>query len=214
MKKIKMNKSLRPGVFLDRDGTINESRGYITRVEELTLLPYSAEAIRLLNKLGLKAIVITNQSGVARGLLTEEKLREINEYMGRHLRTKEARLDGVYYCPHHPLYGNENYRKDCFCRKPNPGMVFKAAAYFLIDPKKSYVVGDKREDIELATRVGAKSILVLTGMGKETLQREVKPSYVAAHLLEAACWIDNDLTAVLRGQEKSMRKKERSDLRI
>jgi len=185
---------LSPGVFLDRDGTINKERGYITRVKELSLLPHSAEAIRLLNKLGLKAVVVTNQSGVARGLLTEERLREINGYMERLLREEGARLDGIYYCPHHPLYGNESYRQNCFCRKPNPGMVFRASAYFLIDPKLSYIVGDKEEDIELAIRIGAKSILVLTGIGRKTLQNGTSPSYVADHLLDAVRWIESDLT--------------------
>ncbi len=185
---------LSPGVFLDRDGTINEERGYITRVEELSLLPHSAEGIRLLNGLGLKAVVVTNQSGVARGYLTEERLREINGYMERLLREEGARLDGIYYCPHHPLYGNENYRQNCFCRKPNPGMVFRASAYFLIDPKLSYIVGDKEEDIELAIRIGAKSILVLTGMGRKTLQGGISPSYTADHLLDAVHWIENELT--------------------
>lgn len=185
---------LSPGVFLDRDGTINKERGYITRVKELSLLPHSAEAIRLLNRLGLKAVVVTDQSGVARGLLTEERLREINGYMERLLREEGARLDGIYYCPHHPLYGNESCRQSCFCRKPNPGMVFRASAYFLIDPKLSYVVGDKEEDIELAIRIGAKSTLVLTGMGRKTLQGGTSPSYAADHLLDAVRWIENDLT--------------------
>ncbi len=195
---MKENTILGPGGFLDRDGTINESRGYITRVDDFALLPHSAEAIKLFNRLGLKTVVVTNQSGVARELLTEERLREINGYMGKQLQKEGARLNGIYYCPHHPLYGDENYRKDCFCRKPNPGMVFRAAAYFLINPKISYVVGDKEEDMELASRVEAKAILVLTGMGQETLQRGVKPSWVATHLLDAARWIENDLKTVLR----------------
>ena len=199
MEEMKRNNILGPGIFLDRDGTINESRGYITRVEDLVLLPHSAEAIRVLNGLRLKTVVVTNQSGVARGLLTEEKLQEINRYMERLLEKEGARLNGIYYCPHHPLYGNENYRKDCFCRKPKPGMVFRAAAYFLINPQISYIVGDKREDLELANTVGAKSILVLTGEGGGTLPKEVKPSYVAKHLLDAARWIAKDLT-VLNGK--------------
>ncbi len=184
---------LGPGVFLDRDGTINEERGYITKVDELTLLPHSAEGIRLLNRLGLKTVVITNQSGVARGLLTEDRLQEINRYLEGLLREEGARLDGIYYCPHHPLYGDEKYRKDCYCRKPNPGMVLRAAAFFLIAPWLSYIIGDKKEDIELALRVGAKSILVLTGMGRKTLEEGTKPSWVADNLLDAALWIENDL---------------------
>ena len=178
---------------MDRDGTINEERGYITKVDELTLLPHSAEGIRLLNRLGLKTVVVTNQSGVARGLLTEDGLQEINRYLEGLLREEGARLNGIYYCPHHPLYGNEKYRKDCYCRKPNPGMVLRAAAFFLIAPWLSYIVGDKKEDIELALRVGAKSILVLTGMGRKTLEEGTEPYWVADNLLDAALWIENDL---------------------
>ncbi len=194
MNKMESIEILRPGVFLDRDGTVNEERGYITKVEEFALLPHAAEGIKLFNGLGLKAVVVTNQSGVARGLLTEKRLREINLYMERLLEEEGAWVDGVYYCPHHPLFGDENYRKDCLCRKPNPGMVLRASAYFLIRPEISYMVGDKPEDIELGARIGAKSILVLTGMGKETLQKGAKPSWVADNLLEAARWIEDDLT--------------------
>ena len=185
---------LGPGVFVDRDGTINEERGYIARVEDLSLLPHSAEGIRLLNRLGLKVVVVTNQSGVARGYLTEERLREINAYMERLLEEEGAKLDGVYYCPHHPFYGDVNYRQNCPCRKPEPGMVIRASAYYLIKPNLSYTVGDKKEDIELATRIGAKSILVLTGMGRKMIQEGARPSYLAANLLDAALWIENDQT--------------------
>jgi D-glycero-D-manno-heptose 1,7-bisphosphate phosphatase len=152
-------------VFLDRDGTITEEVGYLTDSRRLRLLPGSAEAINLLNKYDIPAIVATNQAGVARGYFREEMVIECNEKLRNMLAILGAKVDAIYYCPHHPDGSNESYRKKCECRKPKPGMLLKAQKEFLIDLNKSYVIGDKESDLEFARSVGAHPILVETGYG-------------------------------------------------
>jgi D-glycero-D-manno-heptose 1,7-bisphosphate phosphatase len=154
-------------VFLDRDGTINEEVGYLDRMERLQLIPGAAEAIRLINKSGMKAVAVTNQSGVARGIFTESFVAKIHARLGEMLRAEGASLDGVYYCPHHPTEGLAEYIKICDCRKPAPGMLLRAAEELRIDPNRSYMVGDTLKDIEAGARAGAQGILVRTGYGEE-----------------------------------------------
>ena len=141
-------------VFMDRDGTITEEMGYLKEPKKLRLTPRSGEAIKLLNKREILVIVVSNQSGVARGYFTEKTVRETHKRLEELLAAKGAHLDGIYYCPHHPEFGSSNYRKNCSCRKPRPGMLLKAAKKFNLDLKKCYVIGDKVEDIELAKNVG------------------------------------------------------------
>ena len=183
-----------PAVFLDRDGTINEEMGYVNHLERFVLLPRVGQAIRLLNENGLKAVVVTNQSGVARGYFPESLVHQIHHKMQDLLKTEGAQIDGIYYCPHHPEAGNPPYRQKCRCRKPAPGLVEEAVKDLDIDCSKSYVIGDRGLDIEFAHRIGAKGILVLTGYGKgewEFLrdQWSVKPDHVAPDLYEAVQWI-------------------------
>jgi D-glycero-D-manno-heptose 1,7-bisphosphate phosphatase len=179
----------RPAIFIDRDGTINEDIGYVSSPDELIIYPWAAEAVRLINGAGFKAIVITNQSGVARRLYTEETLDAIHERMTSELAREHARIDAIYYCPHHPELGDERYRMSCECRKPGPGMLFAAAREHTIDLARSYVIGDKASDINLAARAGARGVLVLTGYGRETLANRgrwpCKPAITADNLLEA-----------------------------
>ncbi|HEU4388938.1 MAG TPA: HAD family hydrolase [Blastocatellia bacterium] len=176
-------------IFLDRDGTINEDIGYVSRPEELMLYPWAAAAIRMINESGMKAIVVTNQSGVARGIYTEETLDAIHKRLAEALEVEGARIDAVYYCPHHPEYGDRRYRKECDCRKPSPGMLDRAAREHGIDLSRSYVIGDKASDIQLAVGAGARGALVLTGYGAETAENPgvwpCEPEFVAANLLEA-----------------------------
>ncbi len=174
-------------VFLDRDGTLIEEVGYLSRVEEFRLLPRVSEAIRLLNHYQLKAVVITNQSGVARGYFPESFVQVIHRKLEGLLESEGAHLDGIYYCPHHP-------DDKCECRKPAAGLVKKAAEDLDLDCLKSYVVGDRGIDIALAHGIGAKGILVLTGYGKgerEEIEKEEKarPHYIAQDLYEAVEWI-------------------------
>ena len=176
-------------IFIDRDGTINEDLGYISTPEDLIVYPWVAEAVRLINEAGLKAIVVTNQSGIARGSCTEDDLRRIHDRMTSELWREGARIDAVYYCPHHPDYGDERYRRECQCRKPQPGMLRAAAREHDIDLGRSWVIGDKASDINLASAAGARGALVLTGYGGETLaypdRWPCEPELVADNLLDA-----------------------------
>ena len=147
-------------VFLDRDGTLIREVGHLHRRDQVELLPRVAEAIRLLRARGFCVVVVTNQSAVARGLLTEEELGMIHGELNARLAQEGAYLDGIYYCPHHPTEGNGAYRCACNCRKPNTGMIVKAAADLGLDPSKSYVIGDQASDMELADRVGAKGVRI------------------------------------------------------
>lgn len=186
------------GVFLDRDGTINEEMGYINHLSRFHILPRAAEAIRLLNKNGLKVVVATNQSGPARGYFPEGLIIELNNKMINILKEQDAHLDGIYYCPHHREAIVPSYRVVCDCRKPKTGLLKKAAQELAIDLSKSYVVGDRFLDIELAHNAGAKGILVLTGYGKGELMYQgnsnpIRPDFVAEDLWEAAEWILQDI---------------------
>jgi D-glycero-D-manno-heptose 1,7-bisphosphate phosphatase len=184
-------------VFLDRDGTIIEERGYLNHPDLLELIKGAAEAVALLNRNGLKTIVVSNQSGVARGYLPEELLPLLHEKMSGLLAKKNARLDAIYYCPHHPCVGQPPYRKDCECRKPKTGMIQRAAREFSLDVARSYLVGDKMSDLQTARNAGCKAILVLTGYGKGEWEfnrgkLQAAPDYTATDLLDAAHWIIND----------------------
>ena len=154
-------------VFLDRDGTINEEVGYLDRMEKLQLIPGAAEAIRWINESGMKAVVVSNQSGVARGIFDELFVAEIHARLREMLLAEGASLDGIYYCPHHPMEGRVEYLKICDCRKPAPGLLLRAVAELHIDPARSYMVGDTLKDIEAGGRAGAQGILVRTGYGEE-----------------------------------------------
>jgi D,D-heptose 1,7-bisphosphate phosphatase len=186
-----------PAVFFDRDGSINEDIGYVSRPEDLVVYPWAAEAIRLVNQSGMKAIVITNQSGIARGMYTEETLHQIHERLRQELGLGGAHIDGFYYCPHHPNIGGRRYRQSCSCRKPLPGMLQQAAREHDIDITRSYVIGDKSSDMNAAINAGAKGVLVLTGYGQETYDDRgrwpCEPLFVAKDLLEAVRLILDDI---------------------
>lgn len=174
--------SLFPAIFIDRDGTLNEDIGYVSTAEQLILYPWAAEAVRMINEADLKAIVITNQSGVARGMYTEQTLAEIHSRMIDELAAHGARIDAIYYCPHHPDEG-------CECRKPRTGMLEAAAREHDIDLTHSFVVGDKASDINLAVNAGCEGVLVLSGYGRETVAHPDRwpcaPTLVAENLLDA-----------------------------
>jgi len=180
-------------VFLDRDGTISHEVGYIRDIDHLQLLPNSAKAIRRLKQSGIKVIVVTNQSGVARGYYSEDHVRRVNDRLTALLKAEGVDLDGIYYCPHHPTEGSGAYTQSCRCRKPEPGMLLQAAADQPIDLGRSFVVGDKLTDMEMAHRVGAKGILVLTGYGREEFggkgETGPEPDQVVPDLEQAAEWI-------------------------
>ena len=173
-------------VFLDRDGTINEDTGYIDSPDRLVLISGASSAIKELNLKGFRTVVITNQSGVGRGYFSKEALDTVNKRLEWLIKKQGAHLDAIYYCPHHP---DDN----CECRKPATGLLEKAKRDFNIDFKKSYVVGDKASDVEIAKNIGCKVILVLTGMGKDEKKKlQSAPSYIADDLKDAVEWIIKD----------------------
>ncbi len=180
-------------VFLDRDGTINEDVGYPRRYSQIKIYPESFRAVSRFNQAGLMTIVITNQSGIGRGLLTEEALEDIHKKMLASFVEKKARLDAFYYCPHYELSSVPRYRDICSCRKPNPGLALRAATDFDIDLPHSYMVGDKVEDILFGRNFQATPVLVLTGSGEESLAKlkdlGCEPAHVAEDILQAAEWI-------------------------
>ena len=177
-------------VFIDRDGTINKESGYIDRPDMIELIPGSAEAIRMINGMGIKAVIVTNQSGIGRSYFSEGSLNEVNDRLKEILMEEDAHIDAVYYCPHHPDDG-------CDCRKPMPGLLKKAASELDIDLCSSYVIGDKISDLILAQNVGAMGILVRTGYGSETIEavsdQEGLPGLVKEDLLSAVRWIKEDI---------------------
>lgn len=180
----------RRAIFLDRDGTLSHEVGYVNHLSRFRLFPFAASAVRAINNSGFLAVVVTNQAGVARGYYPESLIHEVHDALRSELSGGGARLDGVYVCMHHPSVGEPPYRLDCDCRKPKPGLVLRAAADLDIDVKRSYVIGDREGDLELAWNVGACGVLVKTGYGLgELLNRAPQwprqPEMVAEHLLEA-----------------------------
>jgi len=180
-------------VFLDRDGNINKDVGYPDSFDVIEIYQYSFEAVRKLNKAGLKTIIVTNQSGIGRGLITEEQLYQIHWKMKQAFARHDAHFDKIYYCPHYLSSKLPEYDKDCICRKPKPGLALKAAAELDIDTSASYMIGDKVEDILFGINISASPILVLTGYGQKSLKtlrdKKILPAYIAQDLLEAVNWI-------------------------
>jgi len=174
-------------VFLDRDGTLIREVNYLSGMAQIDILPGVAAALRRLRDGGFKLVMVTNQSGVARGFLSEADLQAIHAEIVDRLACAGARLDGIYYCPHHPTEGRETYRTVCECRKPKPGMIRRAAAELNIDPTISFVVGDQTIDLELAWSIGATGILV----GERVSAAQSLPAncHAAADLAAAAAWI-------------------------
>ena len=159
MKGKRMNKA----IFLDRDGTLNIDYGYVHEIDHFKFIDGAIDALRELKKLGYMLVLVTNQSGIARGYFSEEQFLQLTEWMDWSLAEQDVDLDGIYYCPHHPE-GKGEYKEDCDCRKPKPGMLLQAIKELKIDPTQSIMVGDKVEDLKAG--IGAKvkmNVLVRTG---------------------------------------------------
>lgn len=179
--------ALRPAVFLDRDGTVAEEVGYLNHLSRFRLFPFVTAAVRRLNEAGLPVLVITNQSGVGRGYFPESLVHAVHEQMRQQLAAGGARVEAIYYCPH-------TSADSCSCRKPKTGMLDGAAQEHAIDLKRSFVVGDRYGDVQLARNVSARSILVRTGYGEgELAWHSAKwpspPDFVAQDLSDATNWI-------------------------
>ncbi|MCP4714515.1 MAG: HAD family hydrolase [Deltaproteobacteria bacterium] len=181
---------MKSAVFIDRDGTLNEEVHYLSRPDQLRLISGAAQAIVEINRAGLLAVVITNQAGVARGLIPEDQLPRIQQAFTEMLGREGARIDGYYQCPHHPDGSIARYRRTCTCRKPQPGLLLQAAQELDIDLKKSCVVGDKASDIQLGHNVGATTFMVMTGYGRDHHNNYPPdcrpPHYTCSDILEAA----------------------------
>lgn len=184
----------RPAVFIDRDGTINEQMGYINHISRFKILPGVSKAIKLLNENDYLVLVVTNQSGIARGYFPVELVDKIHSYMRDTLGEKGARIDGIFFCPHYPGGKIKEYAFDCTCRKPETGMIDKALEMFDLDMEHSFMVGDHFTDLEFAHNCHLKGIMVKTGYGLGEVDYilpdfEHKPVHVAEDLLGAVKWI-------------------------
>lgn len=185
-------------VFLDRDGTLNKDPGYLGDPGKVKLLPFVGEVLsRLKNEFNYFLIVISNQSGIARGHITTEQVEQVNEKINTLLKEFKVSIDKFYYCPFHPDYSTT---EECSCRKPSTEMVEKAVEEFDIDLSESFFIGDSSADIECGMNAGIKTILIKTGYGRETLymlQKENKiPNFVAQNFLDAGNFIITDLNGV------------------
>lgn len=181
-------------IFLDRDGTITEEKDFVSKIEEIKLIPGSREALKTLQELGYKLIIVSNQSGIARGIMTGEQVEKVNSFILKELDKEGIKIEGIYYCPHHP---DEN----CDCRKPRIGLIRRALQDHHLKLKGAWMIGDKLSDVLLGKNIKGKSILVLTGYGQGTKQKielnaDVydwhKPDYIAKDLLEAASFIKSE----------------------
>jgi len=189
-----ITRALNKAVFLDRDGTVTEEVGYLTSLDMLKLIPGAGASIKRLNESGYKVVLVTNQSGVARGYFPETLVDDAHVLLRRMLMEHGALLDGIYYCPHHPTAGKEQYTTVCDCRKPETGLLDRAAGDLGIDLKQSFMIGDKWSDVELGHRAGMRSILVRTGFspddpGNKRPDHVRDPDLTAHDLAEAVRWI-------------------------
>ncbi len=187
----------RPAVFIDRDGTVNEQMGYINHLSRFVMLSGSAEAIKLLNRHNFLSIIVSNQSGVARGYYPIALVEEVHSHMRSLMEEEGAFVDGIFFCPHYGKGSVPEYSIECDCRKPGTGLIEKACKTFDIDMDNSYVIGDRYSDVELAFRLNLKGILVSTGYGLGDMnyvfpRLSFKPNHIAKDLLHAVKWIIED----------------------
>jgi len=178
-------------VFLDRDGTLNEDHGYVTTPDQLVVFPGVPMALARLNYLGVRVILITNQSAIGRGFMTAQDFQRIHQKLEDLLHAHEGTIDAVYYCPHHP-------KEDCACRKPNIALIQQAAEHFTLDLSLCYFVGDKSSDLEAAHRAGVPGVLVMSSDYSAAAIRanelgQFPIAHVAESFVQAVDWIEQDL---------------------
>ncbi len=182
----------RPAVFLDRDGTLIEERGYLDRLSLLHVFPWTADALRLLKRAGFVTVVITNQSGIGRGIIEESFLHVVHRELDARLARGGAAIDRYYYCPHHADATLDRYRMVCQCRKPGAGMIEQACLEMDLDPRRSVMVGDRWGDVACGHAAGARSVLLLSGHGTRddaTPPGGAPADAILDNLMEAAGWI-------------------------
>ena len=184
-----------PAAFLDRDGTLNVDVGYPDSLEKIVLIPGAVEAVQLLNRAGYAVVVVSNQSGVARGYFDEARVQAINRGVAEMFAQAGARIDGFYYCPHLPEAAVARYRRACGCRKPAPGMLQKAVREMHLDLARSLIIGDKYSDIAAGKALGLQAVLVRTGEGlRQHARYEAddavpQPDHIADDVLAAVRWL-------------------------
>jgi D-glycero-D-manno-heptose 1,7-bisphosphate phosphatase len=176
-------------VVLDRDGTLIEEVGYLDRLDRIRLFPFSIDAVRLLNRAGFVVVVATNQAGIARGFFDESVVESTHRSLSQTFAAGGARIDGFYFCPHHPDAGVAVYRHQCDCRKPQPGLLRRAAADHHLELQRSFVVGDRAHDVAAGTAVGARGVLVRTGYGDREARSHHGAATVTDNLMSAVSWI-------------------------
>ena len=179
-------------VFLDRDGTLIHDVGFLSRPGQVRFFPWTLDALRAFNRAGLKVVVVSNQSGVARGYFDLEAVDRVHRHIDAQLAAAGVRIDAYYYCPHHPQGTVAAFAQACACRKPARGLVDRAAADLGVDPGRSFVVGDRWVDVRLARAVGGRGLLVRTGEGEAESAAppdDVSADAIVSNLIEATGWI-------------------------
>ena len=179
----------RPAVFLDRDGTVVEECGYLTRLDDLALFPWSIDALRLLKRAGFATVIITNQSAVARGMIEETFVRDVHREIDRRLEGTGAAIDRYYYCPHFVDAEVERYRQACRCRKPAPGMIEQACQDLDLDPARSFTVGDRWLDVACGRAAATGALLVRSGAERADAPDGLRADAILNNLMEAVGWI-------------------------
>ena len=178
---------------MDRDGVLNHEVGYISRMDQLSLISGAAEAVKRLNDAGLPVVVVTNQAAVARGICSEDQVRAVNQALSEQLSAGGAHISRFYYCPHHPTAGIGEYLVDCQCRKPKPGMLLQAASDLGLELTECIMVGDQLSDLEAGWQAGCRTVLVDGGLDKDSRQRLAsslrQPDLVVDDLVCAVEWI-------------------------
>ena len=195
-------KSNTAAVFLDRDGTVCQEVGYLSDENKVRLIPGAVQAIRMINQAGWKAIIISNQSGIARGYMNSGEVERVNQRLLDMLADEGARIDGVYYCPHHPK-GNAPYNIQCNCGKPGAELLHRATKEHQLALDSSIMIGDKYSDVETAIRLKIPGILVRTGFGEGEIEKYKEhwnqaPDYIARDLLDAIEWWFNGAAGTSR----------------
>jgi len=190
--------AVKAAVFLDRDGTLIEDVDYLSGFDQVAMFPWTVDALRLIARAGFLSVVVTNQSAVARGIVTEDFIRETHAELNRRLGRGGARIDAFYFCPHHPEAALEEYRRQCRCRKPEPGMLEDAARDLSIDLARSWMVGDRWLDVSAGNAAGVRSLLVRSGHAarvQEAPAPGIRADAILNNLMEAVAWILQDRTS-------------------
>ncbi len=183
-------------IFLDRDGTLIEEKGFICNFEEIEFFPFTIEALRIFKSLGLKLVLVTNQSAVARGLCSFKEISRLHQLLNQYLKSKGVELDSIIFCPYHPQGIIKEFKKDSRMRKPAPGMILKACKELKINPRSSLTIGDSIRDIIAGKRAKTRTALVKTGKGKAELESIAEFSnfcdFIFENLLQAALFFEKN----------------------